>query len=453
MTIKIGTVLQLDVPKFGSSTEFVRIHPRVIEATWTKNNHLVADELSITIGWKEGGVDPRAIKNARCGFWLWDTNQEEFDSSKHLRFTGICKKAQRKLMESGWAVELTFHDYTTLFLANKPLKTSAMPEWSDTIQQIWERICDNTGWQDPSNGKILSSVEALKPNLFFTSEVIASRTLGELVPQRFHAVSKPTPKRGASSWDVWQWCIASLGLISYIDKDQCWVTDTTEHYKSRNAARAMYGFNIHSLDEEVDTTITTKGILLKSFDPLKQQVMESFYPEPGDERIKTRRSAAGAKSEGGSSITANEVSGEYEEYNRYDIQDQAALDRAAQEAYEERSRQEIEGTFHTSEVVLEAKDGSNVDIFDLRAGDAIAIETDPGLRDTLLGLEGGETAQIRYLVDRCDYDEDLAALIAKNINALELASPIFHIKSLSIRVGPQEFDAEIKFHNLVVIST
>lgn len=468
-THKIETLLQLDVPKGLSRTEFVVLHPRVIEAKWTRNHHLMADELTVSIGWKEGGVDPRTIKNARCAFWMWDANAEDFDSEKHMRFAGICTKHSRKLHEVGWVVEMTFHDYTTLFLNNKPLKTAGMPEWSDTLGRIWEKICDNTGWQDPANGKILSSVEALKPNLIFEVPELRGRTLGEIVPKRFHAISKPTPKHGASSWDVWQYCVASLGLVSYIDRDRCIVTDTTEHYGKRNAPRAIYGQNIHSLEETADATMSSKGVLLKSFDPLRGRAMEAFYPPPGDERIKTRRSAVGKKSEGGATVTANEVSGEYEEFTRYDITDQTALDRAAQETYDQRSRQELEGSFKTAEVFLY---GENIDadprgfdaanaicIFDLHAGDAIRVELEPGLRDLLEDIGSnaawgdGSSEQIRYLIDNCGYDDDVAELIVANLKVDEFRSTIFHIKTVEVELTAERFEVEIKFHSLIVTDT
>lgn len=460
-THKVKAKLRLDVLKFGSRTEFVHLNPKVIEAKWTRNNHLVADELTVTIGWKEGGVDPRAIKNARCVFWMWDENKEDFAATKHIRFVGIGKKASRKLAENGWVVELTFHDYTTLFINNKPMKTSGMPEYSDTLQEIWERICDNTGYQDPDNGKILSSVEDLKPNLEIRVPEFKDVPIGSRVNPRFLAAAKPTPKNRASSWDVWQWCVCALGLISYIDGDKCIVTDTTEHYSAATAAVALYGDTIHSLEESVNTDITSKGILLKSFDPLEGRVLEAFYPPPGDERLKTPRAAVGKKSEGGTAITANEVSADFEEYNRFDITDQAALDRAAREAYEERSRQEIEGSFKTAETEFIAADGDSlVSIFDLRAGDAIRVELRPGLRNKLAevaasyGWWGSEEAvQIQYLTENLGYDEDVARLIVSNIKAEELQSTVFHVKSIDVDYGVDKFEVDVKFHNLITINT
>jgi len=451
MMYKPRVQVLLDVPKFGSREEFVTLQPRVIEAKWTKNNHLIADELTISIGWTEGGVDPRFMRNARIGFWLWDQSREDFDINAHLRFTGVCIKAARRLHEVGWVVDMTFHDYTTLFIHNKPMKTTGMPEYSDTLQAVWEKICDNTGWQDPSNGKILSSVEALRDKLRFARPDLAEKTLGDLVPKRFHAIAKPTPKKDASSWDVWQWCVGALGLISYIEKDECIVTDSTEHYKAKNAALCVYGRNIHSLEEEVDASITTKGILLKSFDPLAGRVIEAFYPPPGDDRLKARRAAVRPKSEGGTSVTANEQSADYEEFNMYSVTDQAALDKAAADAYEERKRQEMQGSFKTSEMLLEGRDENTFDVFDLRAGDAISIEMEPTVdRETLFSLPDVDSRR-RYLVNYCDYDEDVARLIATNLEAQELASTIFHVKSIELEIGAEKFDVEIKFHNLITI--
>ncbi len=227
-THRIRARLQLDVPKSRSRTDFITLFPSPIDIKWVKNNHLIADSVKATVSWSEAGVDPRTLKNGRVAMWLWDESFEEFDVEKHLRFTGIILKVSRKLHDTGWVVEFEADDFTTLFIHNKPMKTSGMPNYSDGFQSIWEKICDNTGWQDPANDKIVSSVEALRNHLVITKPEISAKTLGDLVPPRFRKVAKPTPKRGASSWDVWQWCVGSLGLISYIDKDECIIT-TTRH--------------------------------------------------------------------------------------------------------------------------------------------------------------------------------------------------------------------------------
>lgn len=195
-THKICAKIDLEIPKFDDPTTFVVIRPRVIEARWTRNNHLIADELSVTLGYKEAGIDPRYVKNARCSFYMWDDAKEDFDPVKHVRFTGIGQTVERKLADSGWEVEMQFHDFTSLFLACKPMKSAGMPYYTDTLRQIWERICDNTGWTDPATGQIKSSVEALRGGLKFRVSDLESKTLADLVPDRFRAIGRPHPRQG-----------------------------------------------------------------------------------------------------------------------------------------------------------------------------------------------------------------------------------------------------------------
>jgi len=453
MTYKPRARVQINTLKGGSRTEGVTIEIIPIELRWRKNNHHIADELDITIDWAMSGIDPRIIKNARVSMYLWDANQdgEEPDPDKHLRFTGMVVTAHRRLSESGWVVELKCHDHTTLFIHNKPLRTAGMPEWTDSLKTIWTRICDNTGWKDPKNGKILSSVEALKDQLKFIPEELGSTPLGKLAPSRFGRVGKPTPKRGASSWDVWRWCVECLGLITYIEKDTCVVTTTTEHYTAKTAARMLYGHNIHTFEESADCEMATKGILLKSFDHNTGRVIEAHWPPPGDERLKQRRAAVGKKSDGGTTVTANEQSGDYDEFNMYSIQDQAALDNFAQYAYEERSRQEVKGSFHTSEMIVQDKDNNDIDILSLRAGDAIAIEMEVDINRDLLMALPDEDQRADFLVDKYGYAQSVATLIAQNLNANQLDVIIYHIETMDVELKPEVFNIEIKFHNLITL--
>lgn len=463
-THKVRTLLELDVPKFGArvtpqgDVPSVQLKPAVIEAKWTRNNHLVADELFVIVGWKEGGLDPRAMRNARCQFFMWDAASEDFDRRKHLRFTGIATKIHRRLSDSGWVVEMSFQDYTTMFINMKPFPTVGMPEYTDTLQQIWQKICDNTGWMDPSNKKIVSSVRALRDGLEIRVDEYATKTLGELVNKRFLEVAKPTPKNGSSAWDVWQWCCGALGLLTYIEADRCVVTNATEHFDRDTAPRAIYGQNIYNLEEEVDTAISLKGILLKSFDPLGGRVLEARYPPEGDQRLKTARSAVGPKSPGGTAVTANEASGDYEEYFRYDITTQDALDRAALQAYEERSRQSMEGSFRTAETEFDDKtlEIERISIFDLKPGDKVRIELAGDLLKDLRKMGGDEQmggpdyARIRYLVDNLGYDEGVAKIIVQNLDIEELQAAEFNITSVEHDLHPASYEAEVKFHNLIL---
>ncbi len=449
-------VIRLDVPKVDDPNTRVTIIPKVITSKWTKNNHLNADELTVTIGWEEGGIDPRFLKNSACQFYMWDDNRQNLDNFEgdnvpevFLRFTGVCTKVSRKQGESTSEVTLTFQDYTTMFIHQTPFSTDGMPEYKDTLRTIWTKICDHTGSKDPISGKIRSSVAKLRNNLEPTSNELdlPDRTLESLVNKRFHATAKPTIHQGANAWQVWQYCVGSLGLVSYIDKDACILMSTTEHYNRGDAPAMIYGSNILDFEENSDVSISGKGVMLKSFDPLEGRVIEAVYPPPGDDRLKVNRVALKRATKEGRDLSINDVSGDYEEFEYHRITDQAALDNRAKEAYEEYSRQQVEGTLKTMEMAVMGNDGNLVDVLSLRANDAITVKIDPNF--SLLRFAPAD--RVRTLVESLGYNEGLARIIVQNLDNPEFFSTTFHVTTMDVSLEPEAFSVEIKYHNLVSI--
>src|SRR5690606_23950184 len=129
-----------------------------------------------------------------------------------------------------------------------------------------------------------------------------------IVNARFHAIGKPTPKTRTDAWGTWQYCINSLGLISYIDKDVCIVNDSQGYYGEDNASNLIYGESILYFEENVDSDIADKGVVVQSFDPLTGRVLEAFFPPPGDERLKVKRGVVNRATKESRGITANEQS-------------------------------------------------------------------------------------------------------------------------------------------------
>lgn len=449
--------LELFVPPWGAAGDTTNAavwKPKVLSLRWTKNSHLAADELHVTVHWNEGGVDPRMIKHARCRMWFWDDARESFDEFLHLRFTGICKKATRRLSgNEGFTVELMFHDYTTFFLMMKPFPTPGMPEYSDTLETIWGKICDNTGYRDISTGKIVSNVSALKKMIRVEAstaqrvEQIKNKTLGDLVTGRFHRVAKPTPKNRGSAWDTWQWCVQALGLISYIDRGEVVITDSSEHFKEESAGRLIYGQNILNFEETVDTHVTRKGILGKSFNTLTGQLIEASYPPPNDPFIKKSRAAVKRVAKG-TNDAQNETAAEYEEYNFPGITSIEALENAVAEAWEQFSRQEMKGKITTHEMNIRTEDGELIDILSLRAGDCIRVGMDEASQE-ILKHTGSETEKLNYLMSRTGYIRPVAELVLANIGNRAFSSPIFHVETLSVQYEWGKFEVEIAFHNRV----
>lgn len=444
---------QITVPYWGSNaTEEITIDATVLSAKWVKNHHLAADELSVTIPYAEGGIDPRMIKHGRIRFWMWDDAFEPLDLWKHMRFLGICKKASRKLTDQGWAIDMTFHDFTTFFLMMKPFPSDGMPEWTDTLPQIWAKICDNVGYRDISGKRIVSNVAALKDSIEFFPPTLATKTLGEIVNERFLKISKPTPKVHSDAWAVWQYCVQSLGLVSYIDRDRCVVTPTNEYYKPTDAPQLIYGQNILGFEEHADTHVAHKGLLGKSFDIARGRVLESAWPPPDDPFIKKSRAVVKRALKNGTEVGVNETSGDYEEYNFPEVSDQATLDARVREAWEEFSRQEMKGKIRTRELRLPDANGKpTVDILSLNAGDCISVGMDHDARDGL-DFSMPLNARIAHLMETQGYIYEVASLVARNISQRAFDSPIFHVETLEVELRHDSIDIDISYHNKVNLS-
>lgn len=446
--------VEIVAPRLDSRDENVTLRPMVIDCKWSKNSYLEADALTISVSWAEGGVDPRWLRNATVKMWMWDEAQGPRDLVKHLRFTGVCVKAMRRVSNDGINVDLTFHDYTSFFINMKPFPTRGMPEWHDTLKTIWAKICDNTGPSKPGTKKIDSSVKALRDSLVFSDALLIRRpeveslTLGSLVPARFHDIAKPSPKNRTDAWAVWNYCTTSLGLISYIDKDQCVVTDLPDLFEEEDAPFLLYGANIFEFEESVDADISVKGVVAQSYNPLTGQTLEAFYPPPGDERLKLSKSKAKQAAKAGRDVSANDESGEWIPYI-CNIIDPAKLEQYAEFIYDQQHRQEIEGTLKTADMTLFTENGEEVSVLDLKAGDSIVVGIAAYDRQTLLNTPVEERSG---LLQKQGYIPEIADLISNNIDFDNFNSQLFSVMSTEVHLGPEVFEVEVRYHSKFIFN-
>ncbi len=465
--------LVLHVPYYGQTAlddiqtrndETIQIDVRVNKCTFERNNHLEADTLSVEGEWVDVGVDPRWLKNAVCQFYIGDTyNGKPLVSDSNLRFTGILIRARRTSnADSGFSVSMEFHDYTTLFLNTKPFPTDGVPMFSDSLKKAWERVCDYTGWYDPDKDVVLSSVALLRHNITFIGEtgeggqkISGDTPLTGTVPGRFTKnFARLQPKEGASAWDVWQYTCGILGLTTFIDRDQCIVTESSQFYRNQGAPIAIWGKNITEMDESIQAHIANRGIRLVSFDQESGKSIEAFYPPPGDQRIKVKRAHAKSKH-----YTPEELqSAQYDTFEYYSVQNLAQLEAVAASAYNEYSRQEIEGSFKTGEMFLPTKqsvsDGESEsdlkDILDLRAGQAIVVEIDPFSKERLLVQFDNDQDRIEYLKS-VGYSEDISRLIVGNAKSFDSLNSEFHVYKTIVSLDADRYEAQIHYKNQIDI--
>lgn len=409
------------------------IHPPMLESVWTRNDHLSPDELTITIDYRDGGLDVRHLQNAKCRFWMWDDAFEKFDIVKHLRFAGIARKPERELSATDRNVRLSFDDYTVLFRERKDYPSDGIPNWGDSLIEAWRHICDNTGYWDPATEAIVSSVAGLK-NAFVCEPAIAYAPIGAFVPVRFHAMSKPTPKRGADAWEVWQYICGSLGLVSWIDRDTCRVARVQDHFTEDTAPRFIWGRNILSIHEDSEPKITGRGVVLTSVDFLNGRIVEGYYPPPGAGRVRQHRP------------TKTKVVDDLNDYIRFNypsVVDAAELHKRARDCYEQMRRQELKGKLTTSEMRLE----HGVSILDLEPGDSVRIDIDPEAT-AILAVGQSTTERIQRLM-ALGYTRDAAVVTEQNWRDSAVLAHTFHVESLQTTLRPGYFGVELGYHSLI----
>lgn len=467
---------ELTVPVMGSSRlkdqqakgeTTVKIPVRVHRASWIKNDHNHADELDLTVEWNDAGVDPRFLKNATVSFWMdnVEIGQDLVPTDDNLRFVGIATRVRRVARDgSGLAVDMSFLDYTTLFLASKPFPTKGVPTYDMNLVDAWARICDNVGWADPKEpSRIISTVAHLRNRLLFQLPPGAKSptefTLRDAVSERFAKLASIPIRPKADAWEVWQQVVGMHGLLSFIDKDVVVVTDTLQHYATvdssghqvNTAPRLIWAKNILMADEAVNTNFSNKGVSFSSYDPLSGKVIEVFVPKFFDPEIQGKNVVAVSRK----SSPEEQQSDRYDYFEYNGITNIDTLTKLAEGAYNERSRQEIEGTIKTCEMFVDAVNGTEiVGLMDLSPGDAIRIEIGENEKD-LLKSKGDDKAQIDYLTG-VGYSKEVASLIAQNMDPFSQLEPTFHVKRIHVNLETTEdggsFEIEITYNNRIKVT-
>jgi hypothetical protein len=98
--------------------------------------------------------------------------------------------------------------------------------------------------------------------------------------------------------------------------------------------------------------------------------------------------------------------------------------------FEEFSRQDMEGTVSTAEMMLPRLDGTLVDALSLKPGDAIRVEFDDQLKSALLGLSS-RTERISYLT-AAGYSPATAELMVSNVQDIAQLQPECSVKTVSV---------------------
>ncbi len=452
---------ELTVPLFGATAAkqeqmrddgAIDVPIRVHTASLTRNDHNHADELKLSVEYRDAGVDPRQLTSSRVRYWAGNAAEDGSwaPTRDNLRFVGIQSHSGRAADEgTGLTVSLDFIDYTSFFLRQKNFPAEGIPSLSDTLEDAWRKICDHVGYFDVASQKIVSSVADLRDSIRL-EDVSPATTLGDGAAARFRKLGKVQIKPGCDAWGVWSHCCGMLGLITFMFLDEVIVTTATDLYTVGDPPVFTLGpgGNINGWAESTDTNREHKGIGLTSFDPLTNTTLEAFYPLPGDSRLVAKRPQGKKKRSAPTTIQSEN----YEFFSDPGITDQDALERKAQRVFEEYSRQTLEGQFKTGELELQTLAKRRFETLALQAGDAIRVEVDNADR-LALAERPSVQERIDYLVGARSYTPQIAELIAKNFDSMKGLSQTFHVRTLGwhLETSPDGGTCEITiiFVNLI----
>jgi hypothetical protein len=423
------------------SDELVTLPVRPRGARLLANDHNHADELTLTLDWTEAGVDPRLLDDAVVAFYLG--NADDFGrwepSERNCRFMGISRRVEAS-RSSGKAatVEIEAVDYTTLFLEARPFGTSGIPEFSQTLEEAWQRIVSQT-----------PGAERLADRLELRGLSVAPK-LADAVGERFRKLAKVPANPETDAWAVWQQCCGMLGLVSFFELDRCIVTTSTALYSEADPPVLMWGLNLLDWTETRDATVAGKGVGAASYDPLSQRTLESYYPPKRDPKAEKKTVKATPQ---GTEVPPSHFE-RRDWYALPGITDQAALDRVTRRIYEERSRQELQGRATTKEWAVERlTTHAPFELAELRAGQCVQVALDP--RDRLLLASIGSEQEQRSYLEQRGYTAAVADLIVRNLGNLVGLSSIYFARSVTTELELEQdtgsFQVEVDYVNRIQI--
>lgn len=442
----------LEVPIYGTREERNRqakaedstILPlRPFRAELELNDHNQADGLELSVDWFDAGVDPRLIDDGVVTLWMGDARgyASEYDirDRASCRFIGLLREINTARTADSAQVHLSCIDYTTLFLEASPFGSRGIPSYDMTLRQAWQTIVSE-----------VEGAEVLRNRIRFQGGVTGNERLGVAVSARFAGLAQVPTHPKTDAWAVWQQCVGMLGLVSFIRLDECIVTPFTNLYTESDAPVFIWGKNVLEWHESRVGALIPKGILLSSFDPETGRTIEAAFPPHESE--KTKRKKAPALSIGRSAPMP--IRDEDREVLQFPaVTNPEQLQKLAQQIYEERSRQELEGSVVTVEMTTETERFNEYDLLGIHAGESVRVQADPEEQSHLNSLPEGE--RIDYLVGR-GYTREVAALLVYGMSDLHRLESKFYVKSGRIKMESTSeggaFQVEVEYVNRIQLT-
>lgn len=447
-------------PLSGDTLEFNCI-PK--DVTVSINDYTKADTFSCTLDYKNFPFDPRTIRSLGVSIFLEDILaqvQERSGAPKQIQpihnlklnrsnavFLGFADEDTIRFDEENREVSFEGRDFTSL-LIDTPWDSK------QTLQKntFFENMIQNILVRLPSTKDIkvdLRGIDDIPP-------------LARLEPDYNPLSGEKNRKKNETYWDVIQDLARIAGLIIFMELDKLIITKPNALYDKSEVKHFVWGKNLTNLEFKRKLGRTKDfNVGVRSLAVENKEVVEAIIPREGTYAWSI---STGIPLKDVKTVTYDTHGKKQEKvapaimFRVPNIRNKAHLVSVGENIFEELSRQQIEGSLETGDMVVktgERQEGpfassfmsfmSDFDITKIRIATPIELRIeDEELR--MLQRTKGMNNKIAYLMGR-GYKFKVASAIA---SAMDRFSTTFYTKAIEYRLSANEgFSCNINFINWI----
>lgn len=375
-----------------------------------RNDYNTADKCTIELDAQTFPVLPRLIRQVLVQVYAGDAgsvdaNPEDLqDDDELIRFIGYVDDPELTFEAQDGRIRWEARDYTSLLLDTKRPDREAVPSYGDRLDTALRRILDHV----PGGSNIQLELQGLDewPEL----SIGAPKGLKD---------AKIPVKPDESLWHLVKRACDPVALIPRIVLDKLVVGTSRGQRAPTRRAVFMLGDGIVKYQEKRNLSRIREGIGLTAYDIQQRKMITALYPPAGDWQIRKSVKTAVKKQATPPPVSGAGTDDKRQWFPYPAVGSQAALDAAAERLWEERTRQEFEGSLEWVRMgaPTDAEDSEDLDydVTRLENGDRIFIVIDAGHRRMLAGADGFD-ARVQILID-LGYSERLAPVLVEAYEA------------------------------------
>ena len=273
---------------------------------------------------------------------------------------------------------------------------------------------------------------------------------------------KKNSRRDESYWDLIQRIVSQAGLISYIELDKLVITTPRILYGTEKIKRFVYGRNIKNLEfkrkigRRKNFNVAVRSMVFSTKEVLTAKIPAEATPEwSKDSGIPNVEVKVPELNTDGTAKAEQELKpAPYMSFRLTNINDKDHLIEVGQNIYEEMSRQQIEGSFETADMMTFESDGKDdpktrteFDILKLRNGTPVSVWIDAKDLKNIVQFANDESREL-YLRAR-NIDPKAARYLSENIGRADAS---FYTKSVQFSLDETTgFKAKVDFINFIQV--